>query len=363
MRSKSIKERVLVTGAGGFVGRHVVMAAISEGFSVRATDLPGPDLSWAEELGAEVIRADLTQINQIKSIVKDVDYIAHIAAVYNLGMPRNQICHINVNGSKNLAEIAARSGVRHFVNCSTADTYGNHKKIPITESFRQKPENDYAYSKLEAEKIVSLIGERDGLAVTTLRPTMIYGPGSIYTASLFCTIPFIVNKYLPYMPRLSGGPKLNTVHVQDMAAATIYAINHPEMAGDFYNVADDCWQTVGTFINNLITPLGIPQTSFSIPIQRFFVKWGAEALMLTPQTGLSMITHFLQKEWSDHIQKHQLIPALNPQFDKGFLTYGSGDHVFDNTKLKAAGFSFKWPDFSIGWQDTVMWYKDNHWIP
>ena len=357
------KGLVLVTGAGGFVGQHVVKEALEQDFSVRATDLPAVDLSWAESLGAEVVHGDLTVTDQVEKLIKGCGLVAHIAAAYNLAMAPEELLRINRGGTRNLVEAAASAGVKHFVNCSTADTYGKHKTVPIKESFQQNPVNAYAFSKLIAEQVAVEVGAREDMPVTILRPTLIYGPGSVYIASLFCTLPIIVNQKAGFFPKMTGGPLLNAIHVKDMAGATVFVLSRPEMAGEAYNVADDHWQSVGEFMQNLGQPLGVRWSSRTFPLYPALLKWGARLLMQTPEAGLAAVNRIFQAQWSKVVRDRALIPALDPRFDRDFLSYGSGDHVYDNAKLKAAGYVLHWPDFRDGWRETIQWYKQQAWIP
>lgn len=362
-KKSAAREVVLVTGAGGFVGRYVIEEALAQGYAVRATDLPGPDLAWAEARGVEVMRGDLTRREQVRALVRGVDHVAHIAAAFDLGMPRLELLRINLNGSVNLAEEAAAAGVRHFANCSTADTYGTHAEITVREDARQNPDNDYAFSKLLAEQAVMRVGQRRGMAVTTLRPTVIYGPGARYTASMFCTLPLIVHRRLGFFFRAAGGPLINAVHAEDVAGAVIFVLGKPGTAGEVFNVADDDWQTMGEYIHNIVEPLDVNWSPFTVPIPTAPLAWLARSLGLAPDGLFALLNRVLQSEWAGLRECCSLEPALNPRFDKGFLSYGLGDHAFDNSRLKAAGYVLRYPHFAAGYRETIRWYREQRWIP
>ncbi|NOZ86485.1 MAG: NAD(P)-dependent oxidoreductase [Deltaproteobacteria bacterium] len=357
---------VLVTGAGGFVGKHVVEQALENGFAVRATDLPGSDLSWAKDLGAEIALGDLTNREQVKKLVKGVDRVAHIAAAFNLSLARNELLRINLNGSVNLAEEAASAGVELFVNCSTADTYGVSIQVPTREDAAQNPANDYAFSKLLAEQAVIRVGRRMSMPVSTIRPTVIYGPGAIYTASLFCTIPYILQKRFGFFPRLYGGPLVNAVHVEDVAGSIVFLLGKKNAAGgekSVYNVADDDWQTMGEYFHNLANPIGVRFSPFEVPVVTTGLVLLTKALERVPVKFFDIATTVLRSEWDRIRTENSLAGALNPRFDKGFLSYGLGDHAYDNTRLKSIGYKFKHPRFAKGYSETIKWYKDHRWIP
>ena len=361
--SKTTRGTVLVTGAAGFIGRYVVEEALARGYSVRATDLPGPDLGWAETRGVEVLRGDLTRREQVEPLVRGVDHVVHIAAAFDLGMPRQDLLRINLNGSVNLAEAAAAAGVKTFVNCSTADTYGAHDEIPVREDARQNPDNDYAFSKLLAEQAVIRVGQRRSMAVTTLRPTVIYGPGAMYTASMFCTLPLMIHRRLGFFIRATGGPLVNAVHAEDVAGAAIFVLGKPEAAGQVYNVADDDWQTMGEFFHNIVEPLDVNWSPFTVPIPSAPLSWLARGLWFAPDGLFGLINRVLQSEWASVRDSCGLEPALSPRFDKGFLSYGLGDHACDNSRLKAAGYQLRHPHFAAGYRETIRWYCEQRWIP
>jgi nucleoside-diphosphate-sugar epimerase len=286
-----------------------------------------------------------------------------MAAAYNLAMPRRKLLRINRDGSMILAEEAAAAGIRHFICCSTADTYGTQKEIPVRETCKQHPENDYAYSKLMAEQAVIRTGARRNMPVTILRPTMIYGPRAVYTASMFCTVPFIVHRRLGFFPHFIGGPLVNAVHAEDVAGAAVYALGRKNMAGHAFNVADDDKQSLSEFYYNIVDPLGVNWPPVPVPILKLPMRWACQLCEAVPGSGFDMLNAMLRLEWSQIVSSLDLVPALSPRFDKGFLSYGLGDHAFDNAKLKATGYRFRRPDFVSGYKDAVRWYRARRWIP
>jgi nucleoside-diphosphate-sugar epimerase len=363
MNKPNSDDRVLVTGAAGFLGQHVVREALRGGLAIRATDLPGTDLAWAGELGAEVTYGDLTLEDQVQPMFEGITRVAHLAAVHNLAWPLERLIKVNLGSAVNVATTAARKEVRHFVYCSSADTYGDSSNIPIKEGYEQRPQNNYARSKLAAERAVTELAAKHRMPVTTLRPTIIYGPAAVYAAGVFCTIPIILHKYLGSLPKVEGGPLVNAVHVEDVAAATVYALDHEEMAGQFYNVSDDHWQTSGEYFHNIADPLEVNWGSLTIHLSASSMALSTRLMEWVPALGFEGLNWILQTEWSQIVKKHGLEPALNPRFDKGFLSYGNGDHVYDNTRLKEAGFELRWPRFDEGYRKTIQWYQDQRWIP
>lgn len=363
MKKTRHKGHVLITGAAGFLGRYVVLEALESGFAVRATDLPGKDLEWAAKAGAEVVYGDLLARDQVRPMFKGVKLVAHLAAVHDLAWPRDRLLRVNKGCAVIMAEEAAAAGVKHFVYCSSADTYGTHSRFPVREDFSQRPENNYALSKLAAERAVVEIAESRGLPVTTLRPTIIYGPWCMYAAGMLCAVPIILHRRMGSLPRVEGGPLVNAVHVEDAAGAIVFALPRTEMAGQFYNVADDQWLTSGEFFRHVVDPLEVFWSSRKIKLSNIAMGLGTGLAGLVPSFGFGYATRVLQAEWSKIVREHDLVDALKPTFDKGFLSYGTGDHVYDNSRLKQAGYSLRRPRFDHGYRETVEWYKQRRWIP
>jgi UDP-glucose 4-epimerase len=158
---------VLVTGANGFVGRHLV--AELERSGVRLADRGGreigPETDWTgafEDVGAVVHLAALAHDRATKHEVSG-DYEA--------------LRRVNALGTERLARAAAAMGVRRFVFLSTIGVCGDETSgAPLTEESPQAPRSLYAASKAEAERLLHEISRETGLLVTVLRPTLVYGP-------------------------------------------------------------------------------------------------------------------------------------------------------------------------------------------
>ena len=183
------KELVLVTGAGGFIGSHVVDAALAGGYEVRATDLPGADFSYLRSLQVETVPGDLTDPADVRRMVEGADHIIMVAAVFDHSKPREFLERANVGSRRLMCEAALKTRPKTVVEFSSCDIYGSHDRQPIDESFIPRPDNDYAVTKVLAEREAMRFHREHGLPVTAVRPTAVYGPRGIYTASLFVGLP------------------------------------------------------------------------------------------------------------------------------------------------------------------------------
>lgn len=359
------KPLVLITGVGGFVGHHAVGEALKQGYRVRATDLASCDFSHIEGLqGVEIVCGDITKKEDVKKMVDGVDYVVHIAAIFNLAAPKDLLIAVNRDASRLLAEESAKAGVKHFVYCSTCDIYGVPKKQPITEDTPANPENDYAESKYLGEVEVFKVSKETGMPVTAIRPSAIYGPWGIYTANMFFALPFIIERRFGNVPRFKGGARVNMAHVEDVAGSLIFVLGKEQAYGRAFQVADDTPVTIAELIDALCDALKVKRGKLVIPISKSLMAFWARLLSKTLKPkSLEGFNRLLQKGWQKIREEHGLKPVLNPRFDHGFFSYGFGDHVYDNSALKSLGYKLRYPDIREGTKQTAEWYRAQGWLP
>lgn len=360
----SSKEVVLVTGAAGFIGSHVVDQALAAGFKVRATDLPNADFSYMRTLDVEVVPGDLIDPVDVAKMVEGVDHIIMVAAVFDHSKPMEFLERINVGSRRVMCEAALASGPKTVVEFSSCDVYGSHERQPIDESFEPRPENDYSKTKVMAEREALRFHREHGLPVTVVRPTAVYGPRGIYTASLFVGLPCMIREMgLKKLPLPTGGFKNNLVHVEDIARSAIFLLNRPEALGRVFNVADKTHIALGDMLHMLLQAVGIKTPKLPFRLPRLPVKLAAKAGLMLPEAAFRPVNRFLQKRWDKLVKKHGLEPGFRPRWDKPFLSYGVSDHTYDISAIEGLGFELKHPDLKEGWAETIGWYVENNWIP
>ncbi len=171
---------VLVTGASGMLGREVVRRTLKDGWAVRGTDLLAPDPKIDETY--EHIRADLLDPKACSRLCDGVERIVHTAALQHHSHPpkfrREAFFQRNVVMTRNLAEAAEATGVRHVVFISSDMVYGIPRNRPILEASPRKPIGPYGRSKLASE-LVWMKKRDSGMKVTIFRPRLLVGPGRL----------------------------------------------------------------------------------------------------------------------------------------------------------------------------------------
>ena len=221
---------VLVTGATGFVGSHVVDVFLEAGWRVRCTVRATSNLRWLEGKDAELVVADLRDGSQLKRAVNGVDAVVHCAGLTR--GPRAALFAANRDGTRALLEACAGTGRRvRFVYCSSQAAAGpGALSRPRTEDDPPAPTNDYGRSKLAGEEVTQ--GFSDRLDASILRPVSVYGPRDEDT--------------LPYFRMAARGVVVvpgirrrlvQLVHARDVASALMLAAERPRAVGRTFFLA------------------------------------------------------------------------------------------------------------------------------
>jgi 2-alkyl-3-oxoalkanoate reductase len=232
---------VLVTGASGLVGSHVVEALVGQGERVRALVRPA-SRDAVERLGAEAVPGDVTDGAAWRAAARDARAIVHAAAIVQGRASWNQYVAANVDATR-LAVAAARVGRARLVHISSVAVYGGTAAYPLTRECRSEthpfqpiPDSDfYGRSKRMAEAVVREAAERREIDAVALRPTVIYGERDrLFTPRVIRVL------RLPFVPRIGAGTNhLACVYAGNVAAAVLAALGARERGFRAYNVTSD----------------------------------------------------------------------------------------------------------------------------
>ncbi len=208
------KKRILVTGAGGFIGSHLTEALLELSAEVRAFVHYNSRNDWGflEELSQEakysidVISADLRDYHAVKQATKQIDIVFHLGASigipYSLAYP-NDVIETNVIGTLNILKASLENKVSKIIHTSTSEVYGTAQYVPIDERHPLSPQSPYAASKIAADKLAESFFRSYGLPVSILRPFNTFGPRQ----SLRAIIPTIITQLLESKKVVVGNPK------------------------------------------------------------------------------------------------------------------------------------------------------------
>ena len=202
MDVSNANKRVLVTGADGFVGSHLVELLVQNGYRVRALVQYNSynNWGWMEAVDCindvEVIAGDIRDQDCCNSIMKNIDIVFHLAALiaipYSYFAPKSYI-DTNVTGTANICQSCLNNNVRRLVHTSTSEVYGTAKYVPIDEAHPLQPQSPYSASKIGADSIARSYNDSFKLPVTILRPFNIFGPRQSSRAFIPSVISQIAN--------------------------------------------------------------------------------------------------------------------------------------------------------------------------
>jgi NAD dependent epimerase/dehydratase len=177
--------RVLVTGADGFIGSHLVEQLVAAGARVRALSQYNSfnNWGWLEQIGClkeiEVVTGDVRDPQLCDELTREIEVVFHLAALipipYSYRAPGSFV-DTNVSGTLNLCQSARRSGVKRFIQTSTSEVYGTAKYVPIDEEHPLQPQSPYSATKIASDCIALSFYYSFGFPVVIARPFNTYGP-------------------------------------------------------------------------------------------------------------------------------------------------------------------------------------------
>jgi len=235
-------KKILVTGAGGFIGSHVVEAAISQGFNVRAMVHYNSSSTrgWLGELPAskleevEVVSGDIRDKDFVDWSMRGVEGVLHLAAL--IGIPYSYVSpasyvQTNIVGSLNVFQAARDFGIERVVHTSTSEVYGTALYAPIDESHPLQGQSPYSATKIAADQLALSFWRSFGTPIVVLRPFNTFGPRQ----SLRAVVPTIITQILQGKNEIQLGsvtPTRDLTYVDDTADAFISALQSPNLDGE-----------------------------------------------------------------------------------------------------------------------------------
>jgi NAD dependent epimerase/dehydratase len=252
------QRRVLVTGAGGFIGSHLCERLVELGASVRALveyDSLG-SWGWLDESPArsdlEVVSGDVRDRDSASAAAAETEVVFHLASLiaipYSYAAPASYV-ETNVLGTVNVLRAAQAARAELVVHTSTSEVYGTAKYVPIDEAHPLQGQSPYSASKIGADKMAEAFHRSFGLPVVTLRPFNTYGPRQ----SARAVIPTIVTQLLGGGPVALGNlsPTRDFTFVTDTVDAFVRVLDRPEIVGATINVGSGQEIAIGDLVERI----------------------------------------------------------------------------------------------------------------
>jgi NAD dependent epimerase/dehydratase len=263
------RTKVLVTGASGFIGSHLVELLVNEGYSVRAltrytSENRRGNLSLlAPELlkEVEISPADLRDAEAINQAMAGVDTVYHLGAIisipYSYQHPEETI-DVNIKGTVNVLQAMRQHNTRRGVIVSTSEVYGSAQYVPIDEKHPLQPQSPYAATKVSAEALSMSFYRTYNTPVTVVRPFNTFGPRQ----STRAVIPTIISQALTKDVITLGAVHTmrDYTYAVDTARGLMLAAQGDQGLGQTINLGTGETNTIGDIAQKIIKLVGRPLT-------------------------------------------------------------------------------------------------------
>ncbi|GGM03153.1 UDP-glucose 4-epimerase [Pseudomonas asuensis] len=227
---------VLVTGAGGFVGRAIVQQLIQQGIPVRAVVRRSRNSPGLDEL-VRTIDGDTCWADAFEGVSTIIHAAARVHVMReSVNAPEDEFYRVNVAGTLNLAEQAISAGVKRLIFLSSIKVNGDFTQpgVPFTADDAPCPSDAYARTKLQAEKALLQLGERSGLEVVIIRPPLVYGPD---VKANFKSMLKWTARGVP-LPLGAIYNRRSLVSLDNLVDLICLCIKHPAASGNVFLVSD-----------------------------------------------------------------------------------------------------------------------------
>jgi nucleoside-diphosphate-sugar epimerase len=228
--------KVLVTGGTGFTGSALVMKLVNLGYSVKTLDYKeGIRVEQLREAGVDVVIGSVTDKKLVDEVTDSVDFVFHVAAAFReMDVPDEHYYNVNVNGTRNVFEAAKKHKVKKVIYCSTQGVHGHISNPPGDENSPIAPEDYYQQTKYEGE-LVAQEFIKEGMRVTIIRPTAIYGPGD--PERFYMIFKRVKNGTFPMFGK--GNTFYHPVYIDNLVDAFILSMDPDKGNGQTYIIADE----------------------------------------------------------------------------------------------------------------------------
>lgn len=260
-----MNKKVLVTGAGGFIGSHLVESLLEKGASVRAflkyngrsdwgmlSDLPKTSLN-----NIEVVMGNICDPYFVRNAVQGCDYVFHLAAL--IGIPYSYVAPsdyvaTNIQGTLNVLEACRSEGAARMIHTSTSETYGTAQYIPIDEKHPMQGQSPYSASKIGADKMVESYYKSFEFPAVIVRPFNTYGPRQSSRAF----IPTVITQALTRGKIVMGSldPVRDMTYVKDTAEGLIHVGLAEKTVGEVVNLGVGEGVTIGAMVKTILKLIG-----------------------------------------------------------------------------------------------------------
>jgi nucleoside-diphosphate-sugar epimerase len=320
-------KKILVTGAGGFIGYNLCKYLTDQGHKVIGVDLHYP--SEIEKKGNTAFQAEIGDFRDwehTRKLLSGVDVVFHLASAHlQINLDKKEYWSINVHSLPTLLDLALKSEIKRFVHVSSVGVYGNLEHLPADEETPCKPQSIYGETKLAGEAEVLKFSERTGLPAVILRPAWVYGPHCPRTQKLYNALHkgrfFVIGK---------GMNLRHPLYISDMTEAFRLAMEVDSALGEVFIIGGEKAITTNELVKSFCSVMGFARPRFRVPY------WVGSLMAWIIESSFAMV-------------------KLQPPISKRTLEFFDTNNSFDTTKAQSVlGFKPKF-SFEAGLLDSMEW--------
>ncbi|HVH57943.1 MAG TPA: NAD-dependent epimerase/dehydratase family protein [Vicinamibacterales bacterium] len=253
--------KVLVTGATGFTGQHLVRRLLAEGQNVRVVARSADRARTAFDARVEIEAGDVADREVIRRAVPGCRVIYHLAAAYReAGLPDSRYRDVHVDSTRLLLEAAKDEGIERFIHCSTVGVLGHISHPPADENTPYSPGDVYQATKAEGERLALDLSARYGVPLTVARPTAIYGPGDLRLLKLFRMI-----ARRRFVMVGNGRIYYHMVHVDDLVDGLRLLAQRSEANGEVFILGGEGYRSLNELVALIAHVVGAPPPRWNVP--------------------------------------------------------------------------------------------------
>lgn len=326
--------RALVTGATGFSGSSLVKKLVKQGIEVVAIARPTSNLEPFQGMPIEWIKGDVFDEELIKKATKGVNYIFHMVTPFREAKsPDVGYYNVHVLSTQLLAKYALEQpDFKRFVHVSTIGVHGHVENPPGDENCPMKPGDIYQETKLEGEVWIRDFAQKEGLPVTVVRPSGIYGPGEKRFLKIF---KMVRRQWVPSIG--NGNNLLHLIHVDDLTNFFILAATHPKAVGEVFI----CGSKEAIPFKKMVSIIG----------EYYGVRARFISLPAAPLFALAYLCELICRPF-----------GIEPPIYRRRLAFYTKDRSFNTGKMRnLLGFTPAHSD-QEGLIELAQWYIDQGWI-